>query len=55
MNRFKQIGEPSTWASLSVLLVIAGVAVPPGSIEAVAQIGAAVSALAGIFMKEKTE
>lgn len=53
MNYYLQrLREPSTWAGLAVLLSLFGVVVPPGTSEAVAQVGAGVAALVAVFRRE---
>lgn len=48
----KRLKEPSTWAGLAVLLSLFGVVVPPGTSEAVAQVGAGIAALVAVFRRE---
>lgn len=50
INRLK---EPSTWGGLGMLAVSLGLGLPPGTIEAVTQIGVGVAGLAAIFLREK--
>lgn len=47
----ERMREPSSWAGVSVLLVLFGV--PPGVPELVGQVGAGLAALVSIAMKEK--
>ena len=51
-NLLKRLREPSTFSSLGVVLALAGVSLPAGAMEALAQTGAGLAALAGIFMPE---
>ena len=53
MNFFVQrLKEPSTWAGLAVLVSLFGVVIPPGTTEAVTQVGAGIAALVAILRKE---
>lgn len=47
-----RLREPSTYSGLAVLLALCGVALPPGLVEAIAQLGAAIAAVAAIALPE---
>ncbi len=49
LNRFK---EASSWAGLSVLLALFGVNLPPGALEAIIQLLAALAGTAAVFVPE---
>lgn len=49
LNRFK---EASSWAGLSVLLALFGVNLPPGALEAIIQLLAAMAGTAAVFVPE---
>lgn len=48
---FRRLREPSTMAGLSVLGVLFGL--PPGTVEAVVQIGVAIPAVLAVVLPEK--
>lgn len=50
---FNRLREPSTWSGLAAVAVSLGLGVPPGTIEAVTQIGVGLFGLAGIFLPER--
>lgn len=50
INRLK---EPSTWSGIGMVAVSLGLGLPPGTIEAVAQVGVGLAGLAAIFLREK--
>ena len=50
-NVLQRLKEPSTWAGLAVLGTLFGV--PPGTVEAAAQVAGGVAALAAIFLPER--
>lgn len=50
LNRFR---EPSSWAGLSVMLALAGVHLPDGGEEAIAQLLAGLTAVAAVFVPER--
>lgn len=50
LNRFR---EPSSWAGLSVMLALAGVNLPDGGEEAIAQLLAGLAAVASVFVPER--
>lgn len=52
INRLK---EPSTWSGLAALLVALGMGVPPGTIEAVTQVGVGLAGLAGVVLRERAK
>ena len=51
INRLR---EPSTWAALPSIAVAIGLGVPPGTLEAVAQVGLGLAGLAGVLLREKS-
>lgn len=50
LNRLR---EPSTWSGLASIAVALGLGVPPGTVEAVTQIGIGLAGLAAVFLREK--
>lgn len=50
INRLK---EPSTWGGLGMLAVSLGLGLPPGTIEAITQVGIGIAGLAQVFLREK--
>lgn len=50
INRFK---EPSTWSGIASIVIALGLGVPPGTIEAVTQIGIGIAGLAGVILSER--
>lgn len=50
---FNRLREPSTWAGLASMAVAFGIGIPPGTIEAVAQIGAGIAGLGAVFLRER--
>ncbi len=53
VGKLDRLKEPSTWAGIAVLLAMGGVVVPVGAVEVMAQLSAAVAALAAIIVREK--
>jgi hypothetical protein len=51
MINFERLSEPSTWASLTGMLTIAGVSLG-GLAEPITFIAAGISGLLGVFLKE---
>jgi len=49
LNRLK---EASSWAGISVLLALFGVNMPPGAVEAIIQLLAAMAGAAAVFVPE---
>jgi predicted permease len=49
LTRFK---EPSTYAALAAAFVALGVALPPGLLETLTQIGTGIAVLLGMFIPE---
>lgn len=50
---FNRLREPSTWAGIASLVAAFGFGVPPGTVEAVAQVGAGIAGLGAIFLRER--
>lgn len=50
-----RLREPSTWSGIAAISVSLGLGLPPGAMEAVAQVGVGVAGLVSIFMREKGE
>lgn len=49
---FRRLAEPSTWAAVSTLLAVGGIALPPGAVENAALVFAGLAGMAGVFMPE---
>lgn len=49
----QRMREPSTWAGLASVLMAFGLGIPPGTVEAVAQVGMGVAGLVAVFVREK--
>ena len=49
----KRFREPSSWAGMSVMLALAGVNLPDGGEEAMAQLLAGIAAVVSVFMPER--
>lgn len=52
LNRFR---EPSTWSGIASIAVALGLGIPPGTVEAVTQVGVGLAGLAAIFLREKSQ
>lgn len=50
LNRLR---EPSTWSGLASIAVALGLGFPPGTIEAITQIGIGIAGLAGVVLSER--
>lgn len=50
LNRLR---EPSTWSGLASFAIALGLGIPPGTLEAVTQIGIGVAGLAGVLLSER--
>lgn len=48
-----RLKEPSTWSGIASIAVAFGLGFPPGTLEAITQIGVGIAGLAGIVMREK--
>ena len=48
-----RLKEPSTWSGIASIAVAFGLGFPPGTMEAITQIGVGIAGLAGIVMREK--
>lgn len=48
-----RLKEPSTWAGLGTLLVVNGVALPPGVMPLVVQAGVSIAGILAIVIHEK--
>lgn len=49
----KRFREPSSWAGLSMMLALAGINLPDGGEEAVAQLLAGIAAVVAVFVPER--
>ena len=49
----KRLAEPSTWTGLASIAIALGLGMPPGTIEAVTQIGIGLAGIAGVVLREK--
>lgn len=49
----ERMREPSTWSGIASIALAFGLGVPPGTMEALTQIGIGIAGLAGIVMREK--
>jgi len=50
---FNRMREPSTWSGLASLAVAFGLGIPPGTVEAVTQLGVGIAGLAAVFLRER--
>lgn len=48
-----RLSEPSTWTGLASIAIALGLGVPPGTIEAVTQLGIGIAGLAGVVLRER--
>lgn len=48
-----RLAEPSTWTGLASIAIALGLGVPPGTIEAVTQLGIGIAGLAGVVLRER--
>lgn len=48
-----RIREPSTWSGIASLAVAFGLGIPPGTVEAVTQVGVGVAGLFAVFLRER--
>lgn len=51
----KRFREPSSWAGMSVMLALAGVNLPDGGEEAIAQLLAGLAAVVSVFIPEQKD
>ncbi|MGI9499413.1 MAG: hypothetical protein ACR2P3_05215 [Geminicoccaceae bacterium] len=54
MNWLERLKEPSSYASIATVLALAGVNLDADLLSAIAQGGAAIAAIVGIFLREKS-
>ncbi len=55
MEMVNRLKEPSTWASVAVLLGVFGVPMAEGTVQLLVQAGTGIAALAGVFMAERSK
>lgn len=48
-----RLKEPSTWSGIAAMAVAFGIGFPPGTFEAITQIGVGIAGLAGVVLREK--
>lgn len=49
----ERIREPSTWSGIAAFAMALGLGVPPGTVEAVTQVGMGLAGLVAVFLREK--
>lgn len=49
-----RIREPSTWSGIAAFAMALGLGVPPGTVEAVTQVGMGLAGLVAVFLREKS-
>ena len=54
-NLRRRLTEPSTYSSIAVILALVGINVEQGLVDAVMMIGSGISAVLGIFLREKSD
>jgi hypothetical protein len=50
INRLR---EPSTWSGIAALAVALGMGIPPGTVEAITQVGVGLAGLAAVVLRER--